>query len=606
MNAVTPVDGGSAALAGMTTGQPRAGWLPMVVAVWLALTLGLLVFNLPLIETLEFRDPDDELRLVQVRDLLAGQAWFDLTQYRVASASGGVPMHWSRLVDLPIVAIIWLLRPLLGQPSAELAALLAVPALTLLAMLALVGWMASRTLSTGGRFFALVALGLSAPVLVQSMPLRIDHHGWQIVLALAAVAAFLVRDERRGGWLSGAALAAWMAISFEGLPFSAWFVAVLGGWALVEAAMRTRLVAAMQSLAATSAALFAATRGLAALSQHCDAIAPVHLAIFGWGALAISIPGVLLPGSRAALAAGLGAGALGALALVGSLAPQCTTGSFDMLDPVVRGFWYDSVQEGKPLWRADWQMLAQYLVPALVGLWSACLLAKRSEGALRRWWVFYALILGGAIAISLLVTRSAAFSGALAALPLGWRFAAWLGALRRPPNLLLRLGELAGTAALIFLVLFPAIPVAAVEEAAGATTSAPAGQELKVACNASLDGGALSALPPGDILAPLDFGPNILLNSDKGVLATGHHRGAPAMRAVIDAFTGSPERARAVMETHRLRYVLICPNVQEMDLYREKAPEGFAAQMLDGDAPAWLRPVSLPKPTGLLMWERVE
>ena len=44
---------------------------------------------------------DDAMRLVEVRDLLAGQGWFDLTQYRL-SPPGGVAMHWSRLVDVPL------------------------------------------------------------------------------------------------------------------------------------------------------------------------------------------------------------------------------------------------------------------------------------------------------------------------------------------------------------------------------------------------------------------------------------------------------------------------------------------------------------------------
>ena len=52
---------------------------------------------------------DDAMRLVQVRDLLAGQGWFDLTQYRL-NPPDGVAMHWSRLIDLPI-AILHPRRP---------------------------------------------------------------------------------------------------------------------------------------------------------------------------------------------------------------------------------------------------------------------------------------------------------------------------------------------------------------------------------------------------------------------------------------------------------------------------------------------------------------
>lgn len=583
----------------------RSGWLPLVAVAWLLIWGALVLMNLSPIAATEFHDPDDELRLQQVRDLIAGQAWFDLHQYRIDATGGGVLMHWSRLVDAPIAALILLFRPLLGQAGAEQVTLLAIPALTLFAMLAVIGWMASRSLAPGQRIFPLLAVAFAAPVMVQVLPLRIDHHGWQIVLALTAVAAFLDDDERRGGAISGAALAGWMAISFEGLPFSALFVGVLALWTLVDMSIRTRLVATMQALAATSAALFLATRGVVDLA-HCDAIAPIHLAMFAWGALAITLPGVFAPQSRAALVLGLGVGGGGALALVATVAPQCTTGSFEMLDPVVRAFWYDNVHEGKPVFQAEWHLIAQYLLPPLIGLHAAVILAQGSQGPARRWWIFYAIMLASAAAISCAVMRAASISGALAALPLGWRLASWIAGLKRPRNPLLRVGELIGVALLIFAALLPIIPVMAVEGLFDEKIGNSVDKDLSPACQARAASRTFDALPAGGILAPLDFGPNVLNNSNMGVLATGHHRGAKSMRLVIDAFTGGPDQAREIMRRKQLRYVMICPQVQEMDLYRRRAPNGLAAQLLEGKVPDWLRPVPLPAASGLRMWVLAE
>ena len=53
---------------------------------------------------------DDAMRLVEVRDLIGGQGWFDLFQYRM-DPPGGRSMHWSRLIDAPFAALILLLRP---------------------------------------------------------------------------------------------------------------------------------------------------------------------------------------------------------------------------------------------------------------------------------------------------------------------------------------------------------------------------------------------------------------------------------------------------------------------------------------------------------------
>src|ERR1700687_3187469 len=45
---------------------------------------------------------DDAMRLVEVRDLIAGQGWFDLTQHRLDPP--GVSIHWSRGIDAPLAA----------------------------------------------------------------------------------------------------------------------------------------------------------------------------------------------------------------------------------------------------------------------------------------------------------------------------------------------------------------------------------------------------------------------------------------------------------------------------------------------------------------------
>ena len=61
----------------------------------------------------------------EVRDLLAGQGWFDLHQYRMAPPEGTL-MHWSRLVDIPLAALLWLLMLVLPAAQAELITTIAI------------------------------------------------------------------------------------------------------------------------------------------------------------------------------------------------------------------------------------------------------------------------------------------------------------------------------------------------------------------------------------------------------------------------------------------------------------------------------------------------
>src|SRR5690348_4569865 len=91
----------------------------MVLAVWAVWALANLAI-LPFAGT-DLGGPDDIMRMLQVRDLLAGQSWFDVTQYRI-NPPYGAAMHWSRLVDLPIAAFAVLFGTVLPRAQAETAA----------------------------------------------------------------------------------------------------------------------------------------------------------------------------------------------------------------------------------------------------------------------------------------------------------------------------------------------------------------------------------------------------------------------------------------------------------------------------------------------------
>ena len=103
---------------------PRPFWssLRSMVFVYGAPTILVLVARFLMASDYVGRDNDDVMRLVQVRDLLAGQSWFDLTQARLG-LEGGTLMHWSRLIDLPIAALISVFRPIVGTVQAETLAL---------------------------------------------------------------------------------------------------------------------------------------------------------------------------------------------------------------------------------------------------------------------------------------------------------------------------------------------------------------------------------------------------------------------------------------------------------------------------------------------------
>ena len=73
-------------------------------SVLLVLGTAVLALASPHLGAGRFPDTDDVMRLVQVRDLLGGQGWFDLYQHRMNPPEGTL-MHWSRLVDAPLAGV---------------------------------------------------------------------------------------------------------------------------------------------------------------------------------------------------------------------------------------------------------------------------------------------------------------------------------------------------------------------------------------------------------------------------------------------------------------------------------------------------------------------
>ncbi len=592
-------------------GALSVDFLARIGPVWLLVCTGLVAFNWSAIGALHLPGPDDVMRLVQLRDLLAGQSWFDVTQYRVDAPAGGVDMHWSRLVDIPLALVILALTPLLGSADAELAALIIVPMLTLGFAMVLAARIAWRLIGAGEAIVAALMLVLSLPVLTQLGPLRIDHHGWQIVCALAVVNALMVRSPMMGGWAIGAVCAVWLAISIEGLVLAAAIFAVLAVRWWRNRADRFWLVGAIQALAILSVLLFVLTRGLGQLATYCDAISPVHLAMFGWGAAVLSVLARLDPVSRGALIGGFALAGGGALGMLVYTAPHCVSGGgFAALDPVVAKYWYANVSEGMPIWRQSLITALQYSVPPAVGVFAANNLSTSARDWLRSYWRDYALILAAALLISLFVSRAAAVACALAAAPLAWQLRDWLRRVRALPRLVMRLAGMAG----LICVIFPAFPAILATNALNlgapvdaslnaATGAANARAPLKPRdCRLEDSGAILAGLAPGEVFAPLNMGPGLLLVSDHTVIATGHHRGDAGMKVLIETALGSGPSAYAALQARGTSYVALCPDLGEAQLYRAIAPDGFVADLANGTPPDWLEPIDLGAQSKVQLW----
>lgn len=577
-------------------------FLARVGAAWAIICALLLAINWGAITTFRFPDPDDTMRLIQVRDLVAGQGWFDLTQYRANAPEGGVGMHWSRIVDAPLALIILALTPLLGASQAEMVALVATPLLTLGVAMLLAARIAWRLLGDEATTFTCLIMAVCVPLIFQLGPMRIDHHGWQLVCALVAINGLMARSPVVGGRVIGAGLATWLMISLEGLPLSAAIFAVLALRWLRDRNEKALLVNAIQSLAMTSAALFALTRGFGDLASYCDALSPIHLAMFGWGAIVLTGLARIEPLPVAIRLGGFALAGGGALAMLLYAAPMCATGGgFSALDPLVQQHWYVNVKEGMPVWHQSTDVALQYAITPLIGLFAAIRLAQQSHDWLGRFWRDYAIILGASLLVALLVARAGAVACLIAAPPLAWQLDRWLRNIRTMDRPLPRVAGLLAVAC----ALLPTLPLSVsglVLPARAQIFSAATGQ-LKISnCRIEDNADVLNALPKGEIFAPLDIAPKLLLVSHHSVPATGHHRGDKSMATVIATSLGSTQAARETFDRRGSKYVALCPNLSEPGNYVHAAPEGFVAALVQDRAPDWLEPIQPADGTSFRLW----
>lgn len=567
-------------------------WPWLLLALWALAALWLLVLAGPDLAALRLPDSDDNLRLLQVRDWLGGQGWFDLRQHRLAPA-GGADIHWSRLVDLPLAGAMLLLRPIFGAHGAEIGAVALVPLLTLLAAMLLVAMIARRLIAPQSWAFAAALLLMASPAVGMMSPLRIDHHGWQIVLLLAMLLGLIAARPAAGGAVAGAAIAASLAIGVEMLPYLALGIALAGlGWIFDEGETpRVRAFAGALGLG-TIVALAVFVPPEARMTIRCDALSLAYGAplLLGCGLL---LAATFLPATdRMRRAAAVGVAGGGALLLLVSQAGVCLVDPYGAVDPEARRLWLDTVSEALPLYRQGANAALATLVLPLIGLAGAVMMIRRKGDAdLLRGWLLIAAVSAFSLLLAAIQTRAAvtaqavAAPGAAALLYHGWL------RIRRHRAMLVRVFGSVG----LFLAVSGLLPRLAIN-AATAERATAVDRRLAKINEACLDPRAmavLNRLPPATLFADVDLTTPLLAHTHHRALAGPYHRNGRVIADVMHAWAGRPEDGLATARRYRADYVVSCGMNAGGRGYFDHAPAGLYAALLRDQPPAWLSPVPL-------------
>lgn len=595
MNAVQPIANvfsATEAPKGRAHGLLTRLW-PVVTAYSVILIAVILVMKFSAATDYVGPDNDDGMRLVEVRDFLAGQGWFDLMQYRLG-LDGGTLMHWSRLIDLPIASLIWFFSLFAPRETAEALALAVWPvSLVVPAMLAMA--VAGRRIGgVAGMHISLGLTGLAIYTGNRFAPGAIDHHNAQLGL-VATMTAMLLDQERRGSnfAISGVAAAIAIAIGAETTPFVAAVcltVAVLWAWEGENFAVPAQAFGL--ALAVAISALFFATVPPRLYSMvTCDnlSLGYYSLAAIGGGLLlfsAVFASGLARPMRFAALAV-VGAGVLGSAIVI---APQCLSDPLAGLDPMLVELWLRNVSEAQSVFalgRTDPFTIGAFYATGLFGI-AVCIfrIVQRDRVQIH---VILLFLLATSWAIALVQVRGATFSNLLSILPL----ALLIIDIRRISN---SDSENAAAAFVYVVTVLASVPAAWAVSGGFLSmqmekkTAEPA---KELSCQTAPALAPLAELPVGLISAPSEMGVPILRFTQNRVLSAPYHRNQGGMLTEMHIGMAEPQEAEAFLRGTGVTTLAFCPgDLQTREIARLK-PDGLYAQLGKGNVPRYLEP--LPK-----------
>jgi len=533
-------------------------------------------------------DNDSLLRLVEVRDLLAGQGWFDLTQYRLGP-DGGTVMHWSRLIDAPIAAIMWIVAALTGNMSAgETVAMVVWP----LFCFAVALFFVVRAAEKLGGEMAVLPAAVVGGMCLYSVGIftvgTLDHHNAQFALTMATISLLLDAEKmpRRAlaaGMTSGLSIAIGMETALY-VAATGFAVAILY---LIQGERVARMVANYGvGFALTGLAVLVTT---VAPSQWaapaCDAFSLVQFAVMSVGGAGLAVA-TSLPSLRSTVAGrGLGLGLIGlALAtLMVVFFPQCVAAPYANVDPRLKFYLIDNIREAQPAW-----VTLQNDPIGALGLMATPFLglAVLAVSLWRRGWRFDTMLVGicllAATLIGLWQIRGGIFAACMATVPL----AAWIATWRQDAKNAPWSTQLAMVAAWLLSINLTWGAIADVL----LDTNDPAGQQTSAAepdadtCAKASDYALLRAMPAATVLSGINQGAPILAFTQHRVVAAPYHRNLGTIVA-YEAFAGDLSKAHQVLLDNGVSLVAVCRLVDESP---DLPQNGLHARLMRGEAPAWL------------------
>ncbi|MCK0095713.1 hypothetical protein MWU60_09035 [Yoonia sp. F2084L] len=544
---------------------------------------------------------DDIMRLLTVRDWLAGQGWYDVRQYQMLPPEG-LPLHWSRYIDVGIAAFIVPLSYVMPMATAEQVAAAIWPTLILLLTILAIGFGTRRVFETLPSCFAVLCVAfwpLTADLHMAAG--NLDHHNVQLLMMIIVAFALIWPSRPIAAGVAGGVAAAFsLAIGLEGLPFivGAGLAFFMRALFVATPMSRQLLVVFCITLGIASALLMMGQTAPSLWAQPvCDQLGTPTLALIAVAGTACIVPMAahrFLPSTAWQLGATIGLTVIG-VGLAWPLLSGCLDGPYGDLPLEVQNIISERIVEAKPglvYLQAHTESAFIFGLPVVVallmgsGLWLSALRSGRPM-AHRDQAVGLLLILGlVGFAMMFVQMRTVIMAAPVVPIIGGVVVAKFVKGYLQRRDLAQGLAAIA-IAVMISspaVVTSPFISLMTKDQTHVGTTAAN--------CRDYASLKALNDVPPAVVLTTVSFGPALIWATHHKGLSGPYHRSAAAFsNGIVPFMLESAEMAEYVRNTGATHLLLCRGNSYDSD---------FATDMANGGSADWLRPVTVNDDAQLL------
>lgn len=540
-------------------------------------------------------DTDAWTRLVQARHWLQGGDFHDKTLYQTDAPQHRVQSHWTRLMDIPLVAGAKLLpQTLSADQKLLITATVLPPLIGLLAFLTLL-YGAARISPVQNAGLLLALLVFATPNLqFYFRPGFADHHALQSWLWMLSFVFCAQKPSFRNAVLIGLFLAMALWVSVEAMFLIAGVFALFGLLSFHQPAYlkHTALLALSAALFSTAALLIETPPGDVLERTTYDSISIVHVFVLwlcAFGAAALIPLFGAAPGSGRKLA---GIAAVGGI-LAGLLMmtfPKFIMGPLADTDPLADKYLFSVVNDAVPFYRARVQLLAWMLPAGVMALATMVPLLRRRNVAWKD--IALAFLLCVAWAMILTQVRWIYYLLPIQVFVLATRLPVLLRYGRpRLPRLLKTLNE----REMMYVIIFALMIFASAADRISPPPAVMGQSSCSLQLVRAVQNGVLQktlAAPPQTVFVHPNYGGVVQFFSPYGIIATYYHREVQGL-ADIDAISSaaSAEDARDTLSRRGVRAMLVCPDAYPETSWLHRLRGG-------GNLPGWAKAVKLDTSRG--------